>query len=184
MKLIVGLGNPGSKYSETLHNVGFRALDHLAESLSLPDWKSQYKGLITCGSLGGESFVLLKPQTYMNLSGESVLACKQFFKIDLEDMIVVSDDIDLEPGNLRYRVKGGHGGQNGLRNIIQLCGGSNFHRLRVGIGRPFGKKDVAAHVLSKGPAEVQTAVEDSLEESVKYLENFIRNVPIQISPKK
>ena len=141
MKFIVGLGNPGNKYKGTLHNVGFQTLDLLAANLGERQWSQKFKGEIIQGRIGEDPYVLLKPMTYMNISGESVLACMQFFKLDLEDILVVSDDIDRSLGTLRYRKSGGHGGHNGLRSITQLCGGNDFHRIKIGIGRPAGRMD-------------------------------------------
>lgn len=184
MKLIVGLGNPGDKYHKTLHNAGFLAIDELAKKLSVFDWTSKFKGLMAQGSMNGSRFVLLKPQTFMNISGESVQACIQFYKIDLEDIIVVSDDLDREMGLLRYRTSGGHGGHNGIRDIIQRCGGNNFNRLRIGIGRPKGKMQVSDYVLSKPADDVQHLFEDSITDAVGYLTDFIKDVPVQIRPKK
>ena len=110
MKVIVGLGNPGEKYQDTFHNSGFLALDYLSERLGIIKWKARYKGSFADGFYSGEKFILLKPQTFMNLSGESVLACKQFFDIDLENILIISDDIHLPAGKLRFRWSGGHGG--------------------------------------------------------------------------
>lgn len=182
MKLIVGLGNPGKKYQHTLHNVGFSALDVLANKLSLMNWTNRFKGLIHRGNVEGQQFILLKPQTFMNVSGESVLACKQFFKIDLSDILILSDDIDRPAGLLRYRSSGGHGGHNGLRNIIQLLGANQFHRLKIGIGRPVTKQSVAKYVLSTPSADIQQSVEDAVKNSVIYQLDFLKDVPIQIQP--
>lgn len=184
MKLIVGLGNPGDKYQNTLHNAGFLAIDQLAEKLSVFNWTSKFKGLITQGTFNGERFILLKPQTYMNVSGESVQACMQFYKIELENVIVVSDDLDRGMGLLRYRTSGGHGGHNGIRDIIQRCGGNTFHRLRIGIGRPTGKMQVSDYVLSRPAGDVQHLFDDAISDTVGYLANFIEGAPVQIRPKK
>ncbi|MBU2513042.1 aminoacyl-tRNA hydrolase [bacterium] len=182
MKLIVGLGNPGAQYKNTLHNVGFQLVDLLAEDLRETQWQQKFKGDLLQGRLGDKPYVLLKPLTYMNISGESVLACKQFYKLELEDILVVSDDIDRSAGTLRYRVSGGHGGHNGLRSIIQQCGGSNFHRIKIGIGRPFSSGNVANYVLSKPSVETRIEIEAALERSVKYLIDFIKEKTIQIKP--
>ena len=182
MKLIVGLGNPGSKYRETFHNVGFKALDLLAESLQESQWSQKFKGEIIRGRIGDHQYVLLKPMTYMNISGESVVACMQFFKLDLEDVLVVSDDIDRPLGSLRYRTSGGHGGHNGLRSIIQLCGGNDFHRIKVGIGRPEGPMGVSNYVLSKVTTEMESVINPALEQTTEYVTLFIRGETIQITP--
>jgi peptidyl-tRNA hydrolase, PTH1 family len=182
MKLIVGLGNPGAKYQNTLHNVGFAAIDFLCQRRSLSNWATKFKGLYLKESIGGAQFILLKPQTYMNLSGESVLACVQFFKLDLEDVLVISDDVDRPAGTLRYRASGGHGGHNGLRSITQLCGSNQFHRIKIGIGRPEGKIGVADYVLGNPPEEVKISVNNAIEAIDQYLTQFIQNQPVQIDP--
>lgn len=182
MKLIVGLGNPGNQYKETLHNVGFQVLDTLAEEFGVPQWTQKFKGVIVRGKIEEFSFVLLKPMTFMNISGEAVLACKQFYKLDLSDVLVVSDDIDRPAGTLRYRTSGGHGGHNGLRSIMQLCGGSNFHRIRVGIGRPHANGNVANYVLSQPTPEIKNLIEPTIKEAKDYLVDFIKDKTIQIKP--
>ncbi|MDH5561136.1 MAG: aminoacyl-tRNA hydrolase [Deltaproteobacteria bacterium] len=179
MKLLVGLGNPGKSYQDTLHNTGSKALERLAERFD-SCWVNRFKGFTFQGQLKGRSFILLRPQTYMNLSGESVLACRQFFKIELEDILVLTDDIDLSAGKLRYRRNGGHGGHNGIRSIIQLNGGNDFHRLKYGIGRPNGKKDVADHVLSQPESGIAVLIEEAIESSIPYQLDFIQDIPIQI----
>lgn len=180
MKLIVGLGNPGNRYQDTLHNVGFMALDALASRISTDQWSSRFKGLMVRGSYQGSRYILLKPQTYMNVSGESVLACRQFFKVPITDILVVSDDIDRPAGALRYRISGGHGGHNGLRNIIQLFGSNAFHRIKIGIGRPNGRQKVADYVLSKPSAEVSEAIHEAVQQTVDYQLDFIQGQTIQI----
>ncbi len=183
MKLIVGLGNPGSKYKDTLHNVGFAAIDRLADELSLVQCVKKFKAEMIRGSCDGFPFILLKPLTYMNVSGEAVLACKQFFKLELENILVVSDDIDRSVGSLRYRVSGGHGGHNGLRSIIQLCGGNDFHRIKIGIGRPESGQEIASYVLSKPAAGTEILVDDAINMTSGYLLDFIKGNPIQIEAK-
>ena len=180
MKLIVGLGNPGAQYQDSLHNAGFIALDALAEKLELSDWSSRFKGQISKGVIEGYSFLLLKPQTYMNLSGESVSACAQFFKIPLIDILVLSDDIDLPFGKLRYRETGGHGGHNGLRNIILMCGGNEFQRIRIGVGRPQGQRNVANYVLASPSKEMLEEIKIATQLSVDHQIDFICGRPIQI----
>ena len=180
MKLVVGLGNPGSRYQDTLHNVGFLSLDALAEKVSADNWLSRFKGLMTRGSLQGCPYILLKPQTYMNVSGESVLACLQFFKIPISDVLVISDDIDRPAGSLRYRASGGHGGHNGLRNIIQLFGSNDFPRIKIGIGRPNGRQKVADYVLSRPSSDVADLIDQAIEKIVDHQMDFILDRTIQI----
>ncbi|NQU64010.1 MAG: aminoacyl-tRNA hydrolase [SAR324 cluster bacterium] len=180
IKLIVGLGNPGNQYRNTLHNVGFLALDALSSCIRANQWENRFKGLMCRGSFEGCGYLLLKPQTYMNVSGESVLACQQFFKIPTTDILVISDDIDRPAGALRYRSIGGHGGHNGLRNITQLLGVNNFHRIKIGVGRPEGKQRVSDYVLSKPSQTVADSVDNAIQQTVGYQLDFIQNKTIQI----
>lgn len=145
--LIVGLGNPGRKYVSTRHNAGFWVVDELARRWNLPGGKSERHAITSDGIINGKRALLAKPQTYMNLSGESVRALVDFYKIDLEQIIIIHDDLDLPLGTLRLRKTGGAGGQRGLRNIIQHFGTQDFARARFGIGRPPGRMDPAAYVL-------------------------------------
>ncbi len=181
MKLLVGLGNPGQEYENTLHNAGFRAINALANNLGSTNWTNNFKGLVVKSRFRGEPFLLLKPQTYMNISGESLVACKSYFKIEIEDVMVLSDDLDLPLGTIRYREKGGHGGHNGLRSIIQLCGSNEFHRIKIGIGRPknSGEK-VSSYVLNRPSREIQKVLESSIEQTIEYQMNFILGEPIQV----
>jgi len=135
MILLVGLGNPGSEYKFTRHNIGFLALDEIQESYSFPSWKSKFKGLVSEGTIGKHTVLLLKPQTYMNLSGQSVSEAMQFYKIPLENVIVIHDDLDLAPKTLRMKQGGSAGGHNGLKDIDQRLG-ANYWRIRLGIGHP------------------------------------------------
>lgn len=142
MKLLVGLGNPGQKYETTRHNAGFLLLDLLADSHGI-SWESSKKfdALIGQGSVLGEKVILLKPQTYMNLSGRSVIPCLSFYKVPLSSMVVIHDDVDVPFGKVKARIGGGHGGHNGIRNIIELSGSANFSRIKLGIGKPDQKND-------------------------------------------
>lgn len=184
MRLIIGLGNPGEQYRNTPHNAGFMALERLAERLGENGWKSGHQGLFLKAGLGGKPFVLLKPQTFMNLSGRSVVACAQFFKVEPEEMLVVSDDLDLSLGQLRFRTKGGHGGHNGLRNIIELLGTPNFYRLKIGIGRPRGAGKVTGHVLGQLSGENATQLADATAEAGDYIIDFIEGRPVQVRPQE
>jgi PTH1 family peptidyl-tRNA hydrolase len=135
MILLVGLGNPGSEYKFTRHNIGFLALDEIQESYTFSSWKSKFKGLVSEGTIGGHTVLLLKPQTYMNLSGQSVSEAMQFYKIPLENVVVIHDDLDLAPKTLRMKQGGSAGGHNGLKDIDQRLG-NNYWRIRLGIGHP------------------------------------------------
>jgi len=151
MWLIVGLGNPEDKYLTTRHNIGFMAVDAFVRRYNFSDWKEKFQGLYTSGSINGEKVVLLKPQTYMNLSGKSVQAAASFFKVAPENILVIHDEIDLE--NLKVRIKqgGSDAGHNGLRSISNLMGTPNYIRLRIGVGHPAKlglKQSVSAYVLN------------------------------------
>ncbi|CAH0121991.1 Peptidyl-tRNA hydrolase [Paenibacillus sp. CECT 9249] len=149
LKWIVGLGNPGSSYQATRHNVGFMAVDELAKRWGITVNQSKCKALIGEGIIDGTKAVLIKPMTYMNLSGESVRAFMDYYKADLQDMIVVYDDLDTEFGKIRLRYQGSAGGHNGIKSIIQHTGTQSFHRVRMGISRPEPGYDIADYVLSK-----------------------------------
>ncbi len=146
MKLFVGLGNPGPEYAGHRHNIGFMALDRIAADHGFGPWKRAFKGLVSEGRLGAEKVVLLKPDTFMNLSGEAVQSAMAFYKLPISDIIVFHDELDLAPGRVRYKVAGGHAGHNGLRSIHGHIGEA-YARVRLGIGHPGHKDAVAAYVL-------------------------------------
>lgn len=162
MKLIVGLGNPGGQYAETRHNVGFLLLDCLAEDLKL-DFRPKFQGLVTETVINGEKVFLLKPQTFMNLSGRSVREITQFYKILPEDILVIYDDMDLATGRLRLRSSGSAGGHNGMKSIIGEIGTESFWRLKIGIGRPPAGWDPARYVLAPFSKEEMPLLEETLE---------------------
>ena len=134
--LIAGLGNPGLKYASNRHNVGFMVVDELRRRWGAPGYRDKFKGEFTKVRVGGDEVVLLKPMTFMNLSGESVQAAMRFFKVPLGQVLCIHDELDLEFGVVRLKVGGGTAGHNGLRSMVQHCGGPDFIRCRVGIGRP------------------------------------------------
>ncbi|WP_394820624.1 aminoacyl-tRNA hydrolase [Pendulispora albinea] len=146
MKLVVGLGNPGKKYEDTRHNIGFMVADAIHRAGTFPEWREKFSGVFTKGAHNA----LLKPQTFMNLSGDSVQPCAAFLKVEPADIIVVHDELDLPYGDTRVKFGGGHAGHNGLRSIIQRLGTPDFVRVRVGIGRPPPgfRGDVADYVLT------------------------------------
>lgn len=146
MKLFVGLGNPGAKYSGHRHNIGYLAVERIAADNGFGPWKSKFQGQFSEGRLGNQRVTLLKPETFMNLSGQSVVAAMQFFKIGPEDITVFHDELDLEPGKLRLKSGGGHAGHNGLRSLHEHIG-ATYNRVRIGIGHPGHKDRVAAYVL-------------------------------------
>ncbi|MFB9149316.1 aminoacyl-tRNA hydrolase [Roseovarius ramblicola] len=146
MQLFVGLGNPGAKYARNRHNIGFMAVDAIAADHGFGPWRSKFRGRVAEGSLGGEKVLLLKPETFMNLSGESVAEAARFYKIAPGDITVFHDELDLAPGKLRVKRGGGHAGHNGLRSIHAHLG-AEYARVRLGIGRPGHKDRVAGYVL-------------------------------------
>jgi len=161
MKLFVGLGNPGKKYTNNRHNIGFMALNQIANDHSFSPWKNKFQGQITDGKLGDEKVILLKPETFMNLSGQSVSETIKFYKIKIEDIIVFHDELDLAPAKLRVKISGGHAGHNGLRSIHQHIG-ADYHRVRMGIGHPGHKDRVANYVLSDFSKNDQNWLQDLL----------------------
>jgi PTH1 family peptidyl-tRNA hydrolase len=147
MKLWVGLGNPGAKYAGNRHNIGFMALDRIAADHGFGPWRARFQGQVCEGRFGSTRVTLLKPETFMNLSGQSVRAAADFFKIDAPDITVFHDELDLAPGKCRLKTGGGHAGHNGLRSIHAHLG-PDYDRVRLGIGHPGDKNRVAAYVLS------------------------------------
>lgn len=147
MQLFVGLGNPGKKYEKNRHNIGFIVLDEIAADHGFSPWKSQFQGQVCQGNIGSEKLLLLKPSTFMNLSGQSVGEAMRFYKLTPEDVTVFHDELDLAPSKVRVKMSGGHAGHNGLRSIHQHIG-EHYRRVRLGIGHPGHKDRVAGYVLS------------------------------------
>ena len=162
VKLVVGLGNPGNKYKNNRHNAGFLAIDYLIGKFKASKISSKFKGEL----FKSDGYLFLKPQTYMNLSGESVAAVKNFYKIKNENITVIHDDIDLKPGALRFKRGGGSGGHNGLKSIDSLIG-NDYYRVRIGIGRPERKEEVINYVLSDFSTEELNCVEKTFENIYK-----------------
>ncbi len=166
--LVVGLGNPGREYERTRHNAGFRALDILADKLGCKVDKLKDQGLYGQASYRGKKLLLLKPQTYMNLSGRSVLQLSAFFKVPPKNIIVMFDDISLEPGRLRVRADGSAGGHNGIKSIIQELGSQDFPRVKIGVGaKPHPDFDLADWVLSGFTAQEEKALQPALERAAE-----------------
>ena len=159
--IVVGLGNPEKKYEHTRHNVGFDVLQVLSQKLDIPLNKLRCKALTGEGRIGGERVVLAAPQTYMNLSGQSVVELLRWYKAHAKHLIVVYDDVDLPQGRLRVRAGGSAGTHNGMRNIVYLTGRDDFPRVRIGIGKPEPGRDLAAYVLGKYPPEARQAMFDA-----------------------
>lgn len=145
-KMIVGLGNPGADYSFNRHNVGFMAVDALAQAAGATAWQKKFKGLMATGQLKTTTILFLKPHTYMNLSGESVGEAMRYYKLEPADLFVIHDDIDLEAGQIKAKQGGGHGGHNGLKSIDTHIG-KDYWRVRLGVGHPGTREDVTNHVL-------------------------------------
>ena len=156
MILLVGLGNPGSEYALTRHNVGFMAVDEIVHRYSFDGWTKKFKGEVCTGTIDGEKVLVLKPHTYMNLSGEAVLAAASFYKISPEKIYVFHDDMDLPVGRIKVKQGGGAGGHNGLKSIDAHMG-QNYHRIRIGVDKPAMREQVVSWVLSKfAPNDKQT----------------------------
>ena len=170
VSLIVGLGNPGSEYEHTRHNAGFWFLDELARQKSI-NFKPEKKfhGETARYKHNGEDVWLLKPTTFMNLSGQAVQALAHFYKINLDEILVVHDELDLSVDTARLKKGGGHGGHNGLRDIAEKMGGNNYLRLRLGIGHPGDKSKVTNHVLKKASTDDQISIERNIERALNVL---------------
>ena len=174
MFLIVGLGNPGIEYENTRHNMGFSVLDELMENhVGMEINKNGFKGQYLKTIYLGEDVVFLKPMTYMNLSGESVIEAVHFFKIPLENIVVVFDDMDLNPGTIRLRKSGSSGGQKGMNNIIQLLGSKDIKRIRVGIGK--ADNSVVDYVLSRPNGDEATLIEVAIKKASDAIVEIIKN---------
>ena len=163
MFVIVGLGNPGKKYEKTRHNMGFLAIDKLAEKYDINVNKLKHKALVGDGFISGQKALLVKPQTYMNLSGESVREIVSYYDVNLEDLIVIYDDFDLETGAIRIRKKGSAGSHNGMKSIIGQIQSKDFPRIRIGIGKSGGGAEGKDFVLGKTSKQDEKLIEDAVE---------------------
>ncbi|WP_299848175.1 aminoacyl-tRNA hydrolase [uncultured Roseovarius sp.] len=164
MQLIVGLGNPGPKYLKNRHNIGFMAVDQIADDHGFGPWKTKFQGQISEGRLGREKVLLLKPETFMNLSGQSVGEAMRFYKLTSEDVTVIHDEIDLAPGKLRVKQGGGHAGHNGLRSVHQHIG-DTYQRVRLGVGHP-GRKELVPHYV----------LQDFAKADADWLDDLLRGI--------
>ena len=172
--LIIGLGNPGRQYAENRHNLGFMAVDRFSRANDIPMQRVQNQSIVGQGKVGNRTVTVAKPQTYMNLSGNSVAALARFYKLPTSNLLIVYDELDLPTGTIRIREKGGAGGHNGMRSIIDHLG-DEFPRLRLGIGRPPGQMPAAAYVLQDFGRADQAIVDEMLDSSVSAIETFIRD---------
>lgn len=174
MKLIIGLGNPGSEYQSTRHNMGFAAIDYISEKQGISVKKSKHQALIGEGTLGGERVVLAKPMTYMNLSGDAVSALARWYKVEPSDILVIYDDMDLPVGQMRLRPSGSAGGHNGMKSIILRLSSDQFPRLRIGIGRK-ENNDTIDYVLGKLNREEQEIQFKLLGDVCDAVELFVKS---------
>jgi peptidyl-tRNA hydrolase, PTH1 family len=170
--LFAGLGNPGPEYAETRHNAGFRFLDAVLPAGASFRHEHRFSGQVARMTLGGSEVWLLKPETFMNHSGESVAKLAQFYKIPVEAILVAHDELDLAPGTVRLKVGGGDGGHNGLKDITRLLGNS-YARLRIGIGHPGDAAQVASYVLRRAPAAEQELIDDAIARARQYLDEMV-----------
>ncbi|MDO5135202.1 MAG: aminoacyl-tRNA hydrolase [Eubacteriales bacterium] len=178
MYLIVGLGNPGRQYEATRHNVGFDAIDCLVEKHQVPQSGVKFHGMYGKGIIGGEKAILMKPLSYMNLSGGPVRDMAGFFKIDPEkELIIIQDDIDLDPGQIRIRKQGSAGGHNGLKDIIQKLGTDKFLRIKIGVGAKPQGWDLADHVLSRFTPSDRKLVDEVILQAAEAAERIIKDGP-------
>lgn len=173
MKLIIGLGNPGTKYINTRHNIGFEAIDALSESYNIDIKKSKFKAFFGEGKIRSNRVLLVKPQTYMNLSGESVAAFASWYKISPENILIIYDDVSLPIGQIRIRTKGSAGGHNGIKSIIQNLGRDDFERIKIGINEKPAGWDLANYVLSKFTEDERIELDKTIKDVTKATEMII-----------
>jgi PTH1 family peptidyl-tRNA hydrolase len=173
MYIIAGLGNPGKEYAGTRHNAGFSVIDELADKYNISIDTAKHKGMIGKGSIAGEKVLLVKPMTYMNLSGECIREVIDYYKADIDDLIVIFDDISLEPGKLRLRAKGSAGGHNGIKSIIAQLGSDQFKRIKFGVGDKPKGWDLADWVLGRFPSDEFDALREGNEKACQAVECII-----------
>ena len=173
MKIIAGLGNPGAEYVHTKHNVGFMLVDALAEHLNAPAWKEDFFSALTEVRIGGEKVFLVKPLTYMNNSGEALGPMLSYYKLDVDDLVVVHDDMDIPAGMVRIRRKGSSGGHNGIKSIIAHVGSEDFARVRIGIGRPPAGWTVIHHVLAPFSTEDAPKIRAAIDYLLPAVESIM-----------
>lgn len=171
--LIIGLGNPGAEYRQNRHNIGFMVIDQLAQVLSIPLQRVKFKAITGTGKFKGRRVILAKPQTYMNASGESVGALSRYFKVPLNQLMVVHDDLDIPFGSLRIRPMGGTSGQKGMKSIVEKLGSQDFPRMRIGIGRPPGRMDPADYVLQNFKNDELATRDEVLDSATAAIKLFI-----------
>ena len=175
MYLIVGLGNPESEYNNTRHNMGFKVIDKIAKDCDMKISQSKFKGIYTTEQINGEKVIFLKPQTYMNSSGESVVEFRNFYKIPDNNIILIYDDIDLEPGTIRIRKSGGPGTHNGMKSVVSSLGTKSFIRVRVGIGTPKYKSDLTNYVIGAIPEEEKEKLEEGINIAAEAVQEILQS---------
>lgn len=175
MYLVVGLGNPGEEYKKTRHNMGFNAIDMLCEKYGIEIKKEKFQGKYECSTIEQEKVILLKPQTYMNLSGESIRQFVNFYKIEPDKIIIIYDDMDINPGTIKIRKKGSAGGHNGMKSIIQNLGTEEFPRIRIGIGRPTKEEDQINYVIGQISNEEQEKLKIGVEKAQEAVIEILKN---------
>ena len=175
MYIIVGLGNPEPEYSNTRHNMGFDTINKIAKKYNIEFSKTKFKGIYGTGTIEGEKVILLKPQTFMNLSGESIKEIIDFYKLNTDNLIIIYDDIDIEPGIIKLRKTGGPGTHNGMKSVIKEIGTEKFPRVRIGIGKPEHKGDLINYVIGKIPEEDKKILEKSTDVAKDAVIEIIKN---------
>lgn len=175
MYLIVGLGNPEEDYANTRHNMGFNAINEFAKKHNIHINKKKFKGLYEIETVLNEKVILLKPQTFMNLSGESVKEIMDFYKIPIDNLLIIYDDIDVEKGKIRIRKKGSAGSHNGMKSVVENLNTSEFARIRIGIGQPEYKEDMVNYVIGFVPKEEQILLQKGVEEAANAIEEILKN---------
>lgn len=172
MKLLIGLGNPGKNYEKTRHNIGFQVIDELAKRWQAPPFQQKFNGHFTTVHTSEGKVILLKPMTYMNLSGECVRPLADYFEVDDDEIIVLYDDLDLPAGKIRLRQKGSAGGHNGMKSLIAHLGTPEFNRIRIGVDRPTGGMKISDYVLSPFSKDEQPLMEDAVNKSADACEEW------------
>jgi len=175
MYLIIGLGNPEEEYSKTRHNMGFNTINKLAQKYNIEVNKSKFQGLYEITMIEGQKVILIKPQTYMNLSGNCVQEFVKFYKIENQNILVIYDDMDIEPGQIKIRKQGGPAGHNGMKSIIQKLGTEEFSRIRIGIGRPKHNGDEINYVIGAIPTEEIPKLEEGTEKAKDAIIEILKN---------
>lgn len=180
MKLIIGLGNPGKQYEQTRHNVGFMVIDKLSKELSIPLDRNKFNGIYGIGHISGEKIILLKPLTYMNLSGECIRPLMDYYEINDDELVVIYDDLDLPVGKIRLRSKGSAGGHNGIKSMILHLATQEFNRIRVGIDRPQNGMKISDYVLGRFTKEEEPGIIEAIDRSANACEKWLSTSFIQV----